>query len=82
MLTVPAAREHFSREVAKGLRRKLLNVKSRSNQPSLRTPYINDAFAIDITCPPSSADRTGLILSTTSSYEYERMAVSRFADVG
>jgi hypothetical protein len=40
LLAVPAARQHFSRQVAKGFRRKLPSVKSRSNKPAFWTLYI------------------------------------------
>jgi hypothetical protein len=33
VLAVPAVRQHFARQVAKGFCRKLSSVKSRSNQP-------------------------------------------------
>jgi hypothetical protein len=37
VLAVPAAREHFSWQGAKGFHRKLPSIKSRSNQPALWT---------------------------------------------
>jgi hypothetical protein len=40
VLAVPAARQHFPRQVATGFRRKLPSVESRSNQPALWTSYI------------------------------------------
>jgi hypothetical protein len=40
VLAVPAVRQHFPCQVAKGFRRKLPSVKSRSNQPALWILYI------------------------------------------
>jgi hypothetical protein len=40
VLAVPAARQQFSRQVAKGFHRKLPSIKPRSNQPALWTPSI------------------------------------------
>jgi hypothetical protein len=39
VLAVLAVWQHFSQKVAKRFCRKLLSVKSRSNQPALWTPY-------------------------------------------
>jgi hypothetical protein len=41
VLAVPAERQHFSQQVAKGFRRKLPSVKSRSNQRPFSVSQIN-----------------------------------------
>jgi hypothetical protein len=50
VLAVPAARQHVSRQVAKGFRRKLPSVKLRSNQPALWTPYIYSMYVCVCVC--------------------------------
>jgi hypothetical protein len=45
VLAVPAARQNFSRQVAKGFRRKLPSVKSRPSQPALWIICIYKTFA-------------------------------------
>jgi hypothetical protein len=40
VLAVPAMRQHFSQQVAKSFRRKLMSVNPMSNQPALWTLYI------------------------------------------
>jgi hypothetical protein len=46
VLAVPAARQHFSRQVDKGFRTELPSVNSRSNQPALWTPYTRSSVRI------------------------------------
>jgi hypothetical protein len=45
VLAVLGERQHFSRQVAEGFRRKLLSVKSRSNQPAFWTPCISQCYS-------------------------------------